>query len=370
VAVFADSKMSRDDSRPEEVTKMRGKIRNRMMPESNVTTRLARKRILCRKGLSVVIAILAVLVWVHGIGAQEFPTKTITLLVGNPPGAGTDVCSRMVAQGARKFLGQEITPVNKPGGGGAVAAGILANSKGDGYTLLAVSSPCLTCTPYLETVPYDPFKDFVPIIQFGSFKTGIIVRSDSPFKSFKDLVEFARKNPGKVSYGIPGIGVTTHLVMESLMFDEKVNIAIVPFDGAVPAVTALLGGHISSCGISTSGFKPHLKTGKVRVLVATQDKRIEDLPDVPAITELGYARSAFTEVYVILAPKGTPPAVAKALEDAFRKSMETPEYRALATGFDMYTENPLSGQKLKDHLQMGYVKNGEIIQKANLGKSK
>ena len=323
-----------------------------------------------KNGILLLIFTLSFLSWIQGGWAQEFPVKPITLLLGNPPGAGTDVSARMVAQGAKKFLGQEMMPVNKPGGGGAVAAGILANSKGDGYTLLAVSSPCLTCTPYLETVPYDPFKDFVPIIQFGSFKTGIIVRTDSPFRSFKDLVEFARKNPGKVSYGIPGVGVTTHLAMENVILEEKLEIAIVPFDGAVPAVTALLGGHISSCGISTSGFKPHLKTGKVRVLVATQDKRIEDLPDVPAITELGYAKSSFTEIYLILAPKGTPPSTAKVLEDAFRKSMETQEFRALATGFDMYSENPLSGQKLKDYIETGYNINGEIIRRAKLGKSK
>ena len=353
-----------------EVVNVGEKTRNRMTLESTLTTRRSEDGSSCKKGVLLVILILVFLGWIQGGWAQEYPARPITLLLGNPPGAGTDVCARMVAQGAKKILGQEIMPVNKPGGGGAVAAGILANSKGDGYTLLAVSSPCLTCTPYLETVPYDPFKDFVPIIQFGSFKTGIIVRADSPFKSFRDLVEFARKNPGKVSYGIPGIGVTTHLAMENVMLEEKVEIAIVPFDGAVPAVTALLGGHISACGVSTSGFKQHLKTGKVRVLVATQDKRIEDLPDVPSITELGYTKSTFTEIYLILAPKGTPPSVARVLEEAFRKSMETPEFRALATGFDMYSENPLSGQKLKDYIQTGYNTNGEIIRKAKLGKSK
>jgi tripartite-type tricarboxylate transporter receptor subunit TctC len=353
-----------------EGVKMGVETGNQAILESNLLKRLAKEWTPYKKGFFLVILILAFLGWSQGAWAQEYPGRPITLLLGNPPGAGTDVCARMIALGASKILGQEIIPVNKPGGGGALAAGVLANSKGDGYTLLAVSSPCFTCTPYLETVPYDASKDFVPIIQFGSFKTAIIVRTDSPFKSFKDLVDFARKNPGKVSYGIPGVGVTTHLAMEYVILEEKLDIPIVPFEGAVPAVTALLGGHISACGISTSGFKPHLKAGKIRVLVSTQDKRIEDLPDIPTITELGYMKSIFTEVYLFVAPKGTPPSAVKMLEEAFRKAMETPEFRAQATNFDMYSENPLSGQKLKDYIEAGYTLNGEIIRRAKLGKSK
>jgi tripartite-type tricarboxylate transporter receptor subunit TctC len=274
----------------------------------------------------------------------------------------------MAAQGATKILGQEIIPVNKPGGTGAVAAGILANSKGDGYTLLASVSSAFTCIPHLEPVAYDPFKDIIPIIQFGSLTNGIIVRSDSPFKFFKDLIDFARKNPGKVSYGVPGIWIPPHLAMEQVMLEEKVNLAIIPFGGAAPTITALLGGHVSACGVTTSGFLPHLKAGKVKVLVVVANKRIDSISDVPTVIELGYLNSLFTEIYLISAPKGTPTAVLKKLEGAFLKAMETPEFRTLAETLYLYEEKPLTGQKLKEYIEGGYAKNGEVIRKAKLSK--
>lgn len=211
-----------------------------------------KKSISCMKLLFGVILTLLPLIWSQGAQAQEYPMRPITMLISVAPGAGVDVCGRMIAQGATKILGQEIIPVNKPGG--IVAAGLLANSKGDGYTLLAFTSSSLTVTPHMESVIYDPLKDIIPIIQFGSLISGIVVRSDSPYNSLKDLVEFARKNPGKVSYGIPSIGVTPHLIMEYLKTEENVDITIIPFGGSTPTITALLGGHISACAVSTSGF--------------------------------------------------------------------------------------------------------------------
>jgi tripartite-type tricarboxylate transporter receptor subunit TctC len=321
-----------------------------------------------KKSFLLAILILSFLGWSQGLQAQEYPTRPITLLISYAPGAATDVCARMIAQGATKILGQEIIPVNKPGGGGAVATGILANSKGDGYTLLAVTSASLTNVPHLESVAYDPIKDVVPVIQFGSLITAIIVRSDSPHQSFKDLIDFSRKNPGKVSYGVPGVGITPHLAMELVMLEENVNIVTVPFGGSTPAVTALLGGHVSAVGSSTSGFLAHLKAGKVRALATTADKRIGVLPDTPTLLELGYPNSVLIEMYLIVAPKGTPPAVLKRLEEGFRKAMETPEFRTLAENLYCYAENPIAGQNLKEYIEKEYAKNGEIIRRAKLGK--
>lgn len=315
------------------------------------------------------LAILALgfLGWSQGVLAQEYPTRPITLLICYAPGAPTDVCGRIIAQEATKILGQEIIPVNKPGGGGAVATGILANSKGDGYTLLAANGSPITNLPHMESVPYDPLKDLIPIFQFGFLNTAIIVRSDSPYKSFKDLVDFARKNPGKISFGSAGIGTDPHLAMEYVMLQEKVNINIIHFGGTSPAVTALLGGHVSAAGPSLSGFLSHLKAGTVRVLAVTYNKRIEAAPDAPTLSELGY-HGAFTDIYLIAAPKGTPLAVVKKLENAFRNASETSEFKTVAKNFHVYAENPLSGQTLKEFIEERYAKNGDIIRKAKLGK--
>jgi tripartite-type tricarboxylate transporter receptor subunit TctC len=311
---------------------------------------------------------LGIMGLIHGALAQEFPARAITLLICMQPGAGADLGGRIIAQDATKTLGQEIIPMNRAGGGGAVAAGILASSKGDGYTLLSCTNGALTTTPHLESVPYDSLKDFIPIIQFGSLTSGIMVRSDSPYKSLKEFIDFARKNPGKLSYGFPGVGTAPHLAIEHVMLEEKVNIATVPFEGAVPSITALLGGHVSACGISTSGFLPHLKAGKIRVLATTGEKRIEVVPDAPTLFELGYPYGVLLDLYLIVGPKGIPPAVMKTLEGAFLKAMETPEFQTLAERLYMQVKVPLHGGKFKDYMEGLYAKNGEIIRKAKLRK--
>jgi tripartite-type tricarboxylate transporter receptor subunit TctC len=327
--------------------------------------------IACKKGFVLALIALGFLSLGQDAQAQEYPMKPITILIGNAPGAGTDLCSRVIAQEAKNILGQEFIPINKPGGNGAVAAGIVAKSKGDGYTLLACTGSTLTSVPHLESVTYDPLKDFIPIIQFGTITSGLIVRSDSPHKSFKDLIEFARKNPGKVSYGVPGIGTPGYLTMQWVIQKEKVNIVIIPFGGSAPAMAALLGGHVTFCSASTSGFIEHFKAGKVRVLATRSEKRLEVIPDVPTLfEEIGYHAKVSEEMYLIMAPKGTDSAVVKRLEEAFLRAMETPAFKTIAENRKLYVENPLYGQKLKDHIEDGYKINGEIIRKAKLGKYK
>lgn len=325
-----------------------------------------KNRIICKKVFFPAILALCFLGWVQGARGQEYPRRSIAMLISYAPGAGTDLCGRMISLGAKKILGQEIIPVNKPGGGGTVMMGILASAKGDGYTLGAASETPLVKTPHIESVAYDPLKDIIPVIQFGDSKTAIIVRSDSPHRSFKDLIDFARKNPGKISFGTTGIGTGNHLAMEYVSNEEKVNIAIIPFDGSTPTMTALLGGHVSACGTTTSGFLQHLKAGKVRVLATTTDKRIAAVPDAPTLIELGYPYGDFTGIYLIVAPKGIPPAVLKKLEGAFRKAMQEPEFKTLADNLKMYEENPLSGQELKTRIERQYVRFGEIIRKTNI----
>jgi tripartite-type tricarboxylate transporter receptor subunit TctC len=159
---------------------------------------------------SILVLTIGLLCWGEAAQAQEYPAKPITFIIANAPGGGLDICARILGQEAGKILGQEIVPVNKPGGGGAVGTGILASSKGDGYTVLATTDHPLTTIPFMESLPYDPVKDLIPIIQYGSLKSLNVVRSDSPHKSFKEVIDFARRNPGKVSFGPPGIGVSSH----------------------------------------------------------------------------------------------------------------------------------------------------------------
>jgi tripartite-type tricarboxylate transporter receptor subunit TctC len=306
--------------------------------------------------------------WSQQVQAQGYPVRPINMLVCFAAGAAVDVGARLIGQEAEKILGQEIVPINKPGGGGAVGAGILGGSKADGYTIMATVSATLTNVPHLESVTYDPLKDFIPIFQYGVLVPAFIVRSDSPHKSFNDLIEFSRKNPGKVSFATPGVGTSPDLAMQLVILEEKVNIATIPFGGSAPAITALLGGHVTVTGTSTPAAIPHLRAGKVRGMAITGDKRIEALPDVPTLLELGYPYGVFLELYMIAAPKGTPPAIVEKLEGAFRKAVESSEFRIKMRNLHMYPENPLFGRKLKEFIEQEYARNGEIIRKAKLGK--
>ena len=319
------------------------------------------------QGMFPAILVLCVLGITQAVQAEEYPSQPITMLISNAPGAGTDVCSRVIASTAAKLLGQEIIPVNKPGAGGAVAAGILASSKPDGYTFMALSCSTLTVVPHLESVSYDPMKDIVLVTHYGNFHTAIIVRADSPYKTFKDFVDFARKNPGKASIGIVGVGNPPHLDLELVAMQEKVNMPIIPFGGAAPAITALLGGHVTAAGVGASGWMPNWKAGKVRVLATMSAKRV--FPEIPTLTEFGYPfYNISTEYYLMAAPKGTPEAVLKKLDWAFRKAIDTPEFKKTAESFFVYEPNLLPTPEFKTLIEDLYRRNGDIIKKAKLGK--
>jgi len=322
-----------------------------------------------RWGIVLALVISAVFTLVQGVQAQDYPTRPITMLIGFAPGATTDVCGRLIAKEAEKFLGQEIVPVNKPGGGAAVAAGILASTRPDGYTIYAGVSAALTNSPHLEKVNYDPLKDFTFLVQFAELVPIYVVPTDSPHKSFKEVMEFARKNPGKFSVGTPGVGTSPNLAMELIKAKEKVDIAVIPFAGSAPALTALLGGHITCLGTSTSTIIPQIKAGKVRPIALTSDQRDEEAtPGVPTLKELGYTYAVLMEVYMLAAPKGTPPAIVEKLTDAFLKAAKVPEYRTKVKALYSYPENPLYGDKLREFIAYEYARSGEIIRGANLGK--
>ena len=328
-----------------------------------------KRRTAWKKMLLLPILITASIYWGQAVGAQEYPTRPITMLIGMSPGGSTDACARLIAEEASKILGQEIIPVNKTGGGGAVATGVLANSKGDGYTIMAgVSSP-LTIAPHYGNVTYDPFKDIIPIIQYGYLYQAFNVLPDSPHNSLKDLIEFARKNPGKVSASAPGVGTASGLAVEYLNAKENVEMVVIPYKGGRPSFVAFLGGHVTTCALGQSAFLKYYKDGKVKLLASTADKRMSHIPNVPTLVELGYPDGIFTELYMIAAPKGTPRAVVEKLENTFSKVMKTEKYYNLAgVTYPIYVDNPLSTQKLIDELKKAYDRNAKIIRNTKSGK--
>ncbi len=267
--------------------------------------------------------------------SQDFPTKAITIYCGQSAGATTDLTARAIAEGAQEELGAPVVVENKPGGGQTVAATLLANRKGDGYTLGAIGSSALDIRHMILKVAYDPFKDFTYILAYGVYPGGLCVRADSPFKTLTDLIEHSRKNPGTLSYSSSGTGAPHQLAIEYLAQQAGIKFKHVPFAGGAPACTALIGGHVDF----TAGAGIHLnylKQGVFRMLaVTTSTKREARFPDIPTLKDLGYKMVPSGGDYLILAPRGLPDPVLKKIEAAFRKAAYSPKFQKTLENLDV-----------------------------------
>lgn len=288
---------------------------------------------------------------------QPYPTKPVNILVGFAPGGTMDISTRILASKAEKFVGQPFLISNNGGGGGSVALGIVAKEKPDGYYLAGCTSTGLIRIPQFRTVPYK-LDDFVPIMHFGAPQTGLVVKADSPFKSLKDLVQYAKKNPGKVTYSSTGVGSPMHLAMEYVGKQEGIQWTHVPYPGSTPALTALLGGHVTAQSGSTEWI-PQIKAGAVRLLGTHGEKRMKLFPDVPTFRELGYDFINET-VFMVAAPKGTPSPIVKKLEEAFHKAMDDPEF--IQTMEKMEIEVTYrNSEDTKKYLEEAYARLGKMI---------
>ena len=256
--------------------------------------------------------------------AQAFPSKPITLIVPWPAGGSTDRHLRALSEIASKNLGQTITVENRPGGGGTNGPGTMAlTAKPDGYTIAQYPMGMLR-VPHMQKVPWDPLKDFTFIIGVSGYTFGFTVRSDSPYKTFNEYIEAARKEPGKIDYGSTGIGTSPHLLMEELAGNAKVALNHVPFKGNADLTQALLGGHVMAMSDAT-GWDKFVDGGQMRLLVTFGEQRTRRWPNVPTAKDLGYNVIA-TSPYGFVGPKGMDPAVVKTLHDAFKKAMDDPKH--------------------------------------------
>jgi tripartite-type tricarboxylate transporter receptor subunit TctC len=267
----------------------------------------------------------------HAFCQEKYPAKPITLVVGYPAGGSVDTCARPLANAASKVLGQPIVIVNKPGGASSVAMATLKNEKPDGYTLgLLISGAVMS--QHMRKVPYDTAKDFTPIMQYGVYLYGLVVRSDSPWKTLKEFIDYAKGNPGKIRYSTAGPGTPQHLVMERVAMKEKIKWTHIPFEGGGPAISALLGGHVEAAS-QTTEWKKHVEAGRLRLLAVYGEKRMSDFPAVPTLLEMGYNITA-PSLICIVGPRGLSPQVVETLHGAFKKAMEDPDFIKMSQQVD------------------------------------
>jgi tripartite-type tricarboxylate transporter receptor subunit TctC len=293
---------------------------------------------------------IGICICIPASAVAEYPDKPITLLISFDPGSTTDIIARSLFGGAEKYLGVRLVPENKAGGGGAVALSLVANAKPDGYTICAAPTDSIVYGPLVQKVPFKPLKSFTPILGVSeAAHSALIVRSDSPWKTFNEFIDYAKKNPGKIKYSTSGVGTGMHAAMEYIASKEKIKWVHVPYKAAPAALMALVGGHVDACSAGV-GYAPLAADGQIRVFATHGKNRSPQFPNVPTLKELGYDFVKET-THSIVGPAGLPAETLTKLEMAFSKGIETPEFKNTLQKLDCTVANYPSkefGPYLKD----------------------
>ncbi|MFN0160813.1 MAG: Bug family tripartite tricarboxylate transporter substrate binding protein [Burkholderiales bacterium] len=268
-----------------------------------------------------------------GAHAQAFPSRTVKYICPWPAGGSTDVVMRVLAESAAKALGGSMIVENKPGAGGTLGAIELVNARPDGYTLSQLPISVFRI-PHMQKVQFDTLKDFTWIACLTGYTFGLVVPASSPIKSIKELVDYAKANPGKFTFGNTGTGTSPHLAVEEFAQQAGIVLQPVPFKGNAENMQAVLGGHVMGASDAT-GWGPHVDAGKLRLLATYGSKRTKRWSNVPTLNELGY-KTVSDSPFGVCGPKNMDPAVVKTLHDAFKKTLDDPAVQAV---FDKYDQS-------------------------------
>lgn len=264
-----------------------------------------------------------------GALAQEYPKKPITMIVPYPAGGATDILARALGEKLTASLGQQVVIDNRPGANGNIGAQIAAKAAPDGYTLLMSPASTLTHNPSLYSkMPFDPLKDFAPISIVAETPMVVVVNPAVPAKSIKELVDLAKSKPGALSFASPGTGSSPHLSGELFKLMTKTDMVHVPYKGAAPAVTDLVGGQVQLMFDTIVSSLPHVKSGKLRALAVTPAKRSPLRPELPTVAEAGVPGYEATTWFGLLAPAGTPKPIIEKLHNEVVKILKTPDMKS------------------------------------------
>ena len=285
-----------------------------------------------RKFLHLAAGAVALPVVSRVASAQAWPTRPVTLIVPWAAGGSTDVALRALAKATEKHLGQSIVVENRAGAAGTLGpANMAATAKPDGYTISQLPIPVFR-QPFLTRTSYDPARDFTYIIGLTGYTFGVVVRRDSPWKTFPELITAAKADPGTITYGTPGAGTTPHIAMEQIAKEQGAKLIHVPFKGAGDSIPALLGGHIHAIADST-GWAPQVNDGSFRLLVSWGAARTKNWPAVPTLQEIGIDMVS-NSPYGLGGPKGMDPEIVKVPHDTFKKGLDEPANIATMAQFD------------------------------------
>lgn len=272
------------------------------------------------------VALLAVVP--SSLRAQGYPKQAINLIIPLAPGDATDVAGRTIGEGLSKLLKVPVVAVNKPGAGGTLGTDSAVKAPKDGYTILITNNASLVFNRILtpETVPYDPFKDLTPLGMAVRTPIVLAVHKDVPFRNFAEMAEYGKKNPGNIRIGTVGPGSVGHFTVEIINSLSTADMTMIPFKGAVPAVTAALGGHIEGAAAAQGVVAEHLKAGTMRGIVAST--KMPEFPQIPTLAQLGHKQNLLGVWSAFFAPAGIPAEVSKTLIAALEKVMKDPAVAA------------------------------------------
>jgi len=301
------------------------------------------------------VAIAATFVPSLALHAQTFPTKPIRIVVPYPPGGGVDIMARTVATRLPDSLGQQVIVDNRPGGGTVIGTELVARSAPDGYTLLMANIAFGAHPALHKKLPYDTEKDFMPVALVALLPSFLVVHPSLPVKSVRDLVALAKSRPGQLSYASAGNGSLLHLTMERFKYVAGINLVHVPYKGAAPALSDVLGGQLAIMFIPGPPALGHIKAGKLRPLGVTSAQRLSLLPDVPTIAESGYANFEIYDWEGLIAPAATPAAVIAKLNAEVNRIITSSEVkqRIADQGANATANTPAEfGERIKGEIEI------------------
>ncbi len=295
----------------------------------------------------------------------SYPTRPIKLICPWPAGGSSDQVMRALADATGRVLGGTMVVENKPGASGMLGPNELVSAKPDGYTLSQLTIGVLRL-PHMQKMMFNPLSDFTYVACLTGYTFGMAVRADSPFKSIKDLVTFAKANPGKFTYGSTGTGTTPHLAVEEFAMKAGIELQHVPFKGSSDGLQALLGGHILAHSDAT-GWAPHVDAGTMRLLATYGSKRTKRWSQVPTLNELGF-ETVSDSPFGIGAPRGMEPALTKRLDEAFKKALEDPQ---VISSFEKYDQPVIymGSDEYARFAQRTFVSEKRLIEKLGLAKA-
>jgi tripartite-type tricarboxylate transporter receptor subunit TctC len=298
--------------------------------------------------------------------AQDYPTRAVRLVVAFPPGGPTDFVARLLADKLKGILGQSVLVENKSGANAAIGADHVAKSEPDGYTLFFTTISAVVMNPHLRAdLPYDPIRDFAPVTRLVLTTEVLVVNAKSTIKTAKELVDLAKQKEGGMPMFSTGVGSLPHLALELFQQSTGTRVVHVPYRGAAPAVTDLLGGQIVGGFLDLPVVMPQIIGGNLRALGTASAKRDAVLPDVPTLDEQGYRDVYADNWYALFAPARTPPAVIAKLNAAFKTALTDPEVarKLLAAGA---VPAPTTPEELGDILKADFARWGKIIRERNI----